>query len=73
MAHLIASEHLPIHLASGQHAHAGNNNLKKLDSIFYLRQFKDLRLINLAGNPFCKEHDYRWEHLRQAMRQGMGK
>eukprot|EP00967_Tisochrysis_lutea_P090837 scaffold130112_cov17-Tisochrysis_lutea.AAC.1 len=38
---------------------AGQNNLKKLDSIFYLRQFKNLRLVNLAGNPFCKDHDYR--------------
>uniref|UniRef100_A0A7S3QZF4 Dynein regulatory complex subunit 3 n=2 Tax=Dunaliella tertiolecta TaxID=3047 RepID=A0A7S3QZF4_DUNTE len=37
----------------------GQNNLKKLDSIFYLRQFKNLRLVNLAGNPFCKDHDYR--------------
>lgn len=26
----------------------------------YLRQFKHLRLVNLAGNPFCKEHDYKW-------------
>lgn len=25
----------------------------------YLRQFRNLRLVNLAGNPFCKEHDYR--------------
>lgn len=25
----------------------------------YLRQFKNLRLVNLAGNPICKEHDYR--------------
>ncbi len=25
----------------------------------YLRQFKQLRLVNLAGNPICKDHDYR--------------
>lgn len=25
----------------------------------YLRQFRNLRLVNLAGNPFCKEHDYK--------------
>ena len=25
----------------------------------YLRQFKQLRLVNLAGNPICKSHDYR--------------
>jgi Leucine-rich repeat (LRR) protein len=38
---------------------AGNNNLKRLDNVMYLRQFKNLRLVNLAGNPFCKDHDYR--------------
>jgi IS5 family transposase len=38
---------------------AGNNQLKRLDSVMYLRQFRNLRLVNLAGNPFCKEHDYR--------------
>ncbi|KAF5828147.1 hypothetical protein DUNSADRAFT_18121 [Dunaliella salina] len=37
----------------------GQNDLKKLESIYYLRQFKNLRLVNLAGNPFCKDHDYR--------------
>ena len=37
----------------------GNNQLKKLDNVMYLRQFRNLRLVNLAGNPFCKEHDYR--------------
>jgi hypothetical protein len=25
----------------------------------YLRQFRNLRLVNLAGNPMCKDHDYR--------------
>lgn len=38
---------------------AGQNQLKKLDNVMYLRQFKNLRLVNLAGNPICKEHDYR--------------
>ncbi len=38
---------------------AGNNQLKRLDNVMYLRQFRNLRLVNLAGNPFCKEHDYR--------------
>lgn len=37
----------------------GSNQIKKLDNVMYLRQFRNLRLINLAGNPFCKEHDYR--------------
>lgn len=36
----------------------GNNNLKKLDCVMYLRKFSNLRLINLAGNPLCKEPDY---------------
>lgn len=38
---------------------AGNNQLSQLDNIMYLRQFKQLRLVNLAGNPICKDHDYR--------------
>mmetsp|Transcript_19123 Transcript_19123/g.32856 ORF Transcript_19123/g.32856 Transcript_19123/m.32856 type:complete len:526 (+) Transcript_19123:171-1748(+) len=37
----------------------GNNQLKKLDNVMYLRRFKNLRLVNLAGNPFCKDQDYR--------------
>ncbi len=40
-------------------APAGQNQLKKLDNVMYLRQFRNLRLVNLAGNPICKEHDYR--------------
>lgn len=37
----------------------GNNKIAKLDNIMYLRRFSNLRLLNLAGNPFCKEHNYR--------------
>ncbi|GLC37160.1 Dynein regulatory complex subunit 3 [Pleodorina starrii] len=37
----------------------GNNQLSQLDNVMYLRQFKQLRLVNLAGNPICKDHDYR--------------
>jgi len=37
----------------------GQNQIKKLDNVMYLRQFKNLRLVNLAGNPISKEHDYR--------------
>uniref|UniRef100_A0A7S0R7I6 Dynein regulatory complex subunit 3 n=1 Tax=Chlamydomonas leiostraca TaxID=1034604 RepID=A0A7S0R7I6_9CHLO len=37
----------------------GNNALKRLDNVMYLRQFRNLRLVNLAGNPFCKDHDYK--------------
>lgn len=38
---------------------AGKNKLAKLDSVLYLRQFKSLRLVNLAGNPFCNDNNYR--------------
>lgn len=38
---------------------AGNNQLAQLDNVMYLRQFRQLRLVNLAGNPICKDHDYR--------------
>lgn len=37
----------------------GNNQISQLDNINYLRGFRNLRLINLAGNPICKDHDYR--------------
>lgn len=37
----------------------GSNNIQKLDNVMYLRRFKNLRAVNLAGNPICKEHDYR--------------
>lgn len=41
----------------------GNNKISKLDdkekNVMYLRRFPNLRLLNLAGNPFCKEHNYR--------------
>lgn len=52
-----------IPVRAGLHVLAGNNQLKKLDNVMYLRQFKNLRLVNLAGNPFCKDHDYRCESV----------
>ena len=39
--------------------HAGNNHLSKLDRVMYLRQFERLELVNLAGNPLCREANYR--------------
>lgn len=39
--------------------HAGNNHLSKLDRVMYLRQFDRLELVNLAGNPLCREANYR--------------
>jgi hypothetical protein len=38
---------------------AGMNHLNKLDKMLYLRQFKHLELVNLAGNPLCREANYR--------------
>jgi hypothetical protein len=32
----------------------GQNQIKKLDNVMYLRQFGNLRLVNLAGNPISK-------------------
>ncbi|CEP00387.1 unnamed protein product (mitochondrion) [Plasmodiophora brassicae] len=36
----------------------GNNNIKDVENIVYLRRFQDLRLLNLTGNPVCREDDY---------------
>mmetsp|Transcript_9653 Transcript_9653/g.15802 ORF Transcript_9653/g.15802 Transcript_9653/m.15802 type:complete len:558 (+) Transcript_9653:161-1834(+) len=38
----------------------GNNNIKQYDTtIQYLRKFQNLRCLNLAGNPMCKDQDYK--------------
>lgn len=37
----------------------GNNNIENLENIMYLRRFKNLRLVNIAGNPMCKDPEYR--------------
>eukprot|EP00877_Chromochloris_zofingiensis_P000606 jgi/Chrzof1/10546/Cz05g02220.t1 len=37
----------------------GNNAIAKLDNVSYLRRFNDLKLVNLAGNPMCKDSDYK--------------
>ncbi|KAA6424820.1 MAG: leucine-rich repeat-containing 48 isoform 1 [Trebouxia sp. A1-2] len=37
----------------------GRNNISAFDNVMYLRQFKKLRLINLAGNPIAVLPDYR--------------
>lgn len=36
----------------------GNNNLSQIDNIIYLRKFKQLKCLNVAGNPFS-EKDYK--------------
>ncbi len=38
---------------------AGRNNISSFDNVMYLRQFKKLRLVNLAGNPIAASPDYR--------------
>ena len=37
----------------------GNNLVKDLEALSYLRPFKSLRLINFAGNPICQDPEYR--------------
>ena len=37
----------------------GRNNISAFDNVMYLRQFKALRLVNLAGNPIAAAPDYR--------------
>jgi len=36
----------------------GNNQISELEDIRGLRDFKNLRLLNLKGNPVCEEDDY---------------
>lgn len=37
----------------------GRNNIAKLEGVMYLRRFSGLHLLNLAGNPICKDEFYR--------------
>ena len=37
----------------------GNNQIDDLESAMYLRNFGNLRLVNLAGNPICQDPEYR--------------
>ncbi|NWS70590.1 DRC3 protein, partial [Crotophaga sulcirostris] len=36
----------------------GKNNLTILKDVIYLRRFKNLRVLNLAGNPLCDDEEY---------------
>eukprot|EP00033_Pygsuia_biforma_P001384 GCRY01001566.1.p1 GENE.GCRY01001566.1~~GCRY01001566.1.p1 ORF type:complete len:538 (-),score=143.11 GCRY01001566.1:235-1848(-) len=36
----------------------GNNELKTLAEVKYLRQFQQLRMLNLSGNAFCADTNY---------------
>ncbi|XP_072549692.1 dynein regulatory complex subunit 3 isoform X2 [Salminus brasiliensis] len=37
----------------------GKNAISQLDNVIYLRRFKNLRTLNLAGNPVCQEENYK--------------
>nr|XP_054762635.1 dynein regulatory complex subunit 3-like [Lytechinus pictus] len=37
----------------------GNNNLSSLENLIYMRRFKGLQTLNLAGNPFCDDANYK--------------
>lgn len=37
----------------------GNNLISQLDNVMYLRSFSKLQAVNLVGNPFCQEEEYR--------------
>eukprot|EP01029_Cantina_marsupialis_P000265 TRINITY_DN10232_c0_g2_i1.p1 TRINITY_DN10232_c0_g2~~TRINITY_DN10232_c0_g2_i1.p1 ORF type:complete len:519 (-),score=168.84 TRINITY_DN10232_c0_g2_i1:120-1676(-) len=37
----------------------GSNNITQIDNVMYLRRFKNLRLVNLEGNPICRDTDYK--------------
>ncbi|XP_060758596.1 dynein regulatory complex subunit 3 [Neoarius graeffei] len=37
----------------------GNNLISQLDNVIYLRKFKNLRTLDLAGNPVCKDENYK--------------
>lgn len=37
----------------------GNNNIKALDNLLYMRRFDNLRTINLKGNPVCLDAEYK--------------
>ncbi|NWV82046.1 DRC3 protein, partial [Dasyornis broadbenti] len=36
----------------------GKNNLTILEDVIYFRRFKNLRTLNLSGNPFCNDEHY---------------
>ncbi|NXJ92292.1 DRC3 protein, partial [Corythaixoides concolor] len=36
----------------------GKNNLTTLEDVIYLRRFKNLRTLNLTGNPLCDDEQY---------------
>ncbi|XP_069501819.1 dynein regulatory complex subunit 3 [Ambystoma mexicanum] len=37
----------------------GNNNLTSLENLVYLRSFRELRTLNIAGNPICEDEHYK--------------
>ncbi|NP_001161581.1 LRRC48-like protein [Saccoglossus kowalevskii] len=37
----------------------GNNNIEQLENVKYLRRFKNLQTLNLSGNEFCDDGNYK--------------
>ncbi|KAI8506378.1 Dynein regulatory complex subunit 3 [Branchiostoma belcheri] len=37
----------------------GNNELDQLENLIYLRRFKQLKTLNLSGNPFCDDPNFK--------------
>eukprot|EP00002_Diphylleia_rotans_P004670 TRINITY_DN1355_c1_g1_i2.p1 TRINITY_DN1355_c1_g1~~TRINITY_DN1355_c1_g1_i2.p1 ORF type:complete len:474 (-),score=143.46 TRINITY_DN1355_c1_g1_i2:789-2210(-) len=37
----------------------GNNKISALDNLLYLRRFRNLRVLNIKGNPVCRDPEYR--------------
>ncbi|KAJ3369772.1 Dynein regulatory complex subunit 3 [Allomyces arbusculus] len=37
----------------------GNNDIQDMTALAYLSRFDNLRLLNVAGNPLCKNQDYK--------------
>nr|KAJ3419777.1 Dynein regulatory complex subunit 3 [Polyrhizophydium stewartii] len=46
-------------LANLQVFSIGNNNIQSLESLAYLIKFENLRVLNVAGNAFCKNPNYK--------------
>ena len=47
------------HCSSLQCLSLGNNRVDSLDQVVRLRQLRSLRMLTLAGNPICKEAEYK--------------
>ncbi|KAI8915048.1 hypothetical protein BC831DRAFT_488112 [Entophlyctis helioformis] len=46
----------------------GNNNIPVMENLAYLIKFENLRVLNVAGNPFCKNPNYKYYCLAHLKR-----